>query len=325
MKRRVGLLALAVLSIALVACFPFGGDNTITVKGVFGDISDLSLRAQVSLADVSVGKVTKIKLIGSGTHSRALITMEINKSAHVPADVVAEVRRTSPLGEKYISLTPHPADGRTGELKDGTTLSDTRVIGDIQDLVQAGTRLFGAFSASDVATILNESATAFAGKGPELHHLIAQLTKVTTAYADRTPTFVRVINNINQLTTDLAPHSAAIAQLLDNVATTTDILNQESDRTFGLVRSVNRLLSRGNDLLRKHLEQFITNVHALADFTGILREHTSDIVGLLQTLPKASTILQLIGGHYGFPHGEFDILACGVPGFYLPGDPSQSC
>lgn len=312
----LGIAALAVLGAVATACWPLGGGNDmITVKARFTDIADMAKGAEVTLGDVSIGKVTTMKVSGTGAGSRALLTMRIEKSARVPAAVEAQVRRTSPLGEKYISLRLPRGMNPNADvplLHDGDTIRHARVVSDIQDLVAAGTDLFGRISASQLSTILSESAAAFGGRGPELHRLVAQFSDIAKGYASRTGTVAQVVTDLDNLAKDLAPGAPAIQQLLDNLATSTAIVNAESNRTLDLVDSLNGLLSRGNRLLDKHLDQLKFNFQAAADLTKLLADQRVNVGYILQYMPRASRVLQSVDEHdllYITAH----FVGCGMP------------
>ena len=131
--RRVALLVAVCLPLTvMVAC---GNGSSIQVTARFSDVGDLAPSAPVMMADVQVGKVTGIKLV----NDRAVVTMDIQRGADVPRDVMARVRRTSLLGERIVDLVP--ADNLPASappLANGDHITRTELRPDLEDLVQAG-------------------------------------------------------------------------------------------------------------------------------------------------------------------------------------------
>jgi virulence factor Mce-like protein len=163
MKKKIALVMLTGMALILAGCG--GADGPLTVRASFDDVADLAPGAPVLLADIQVGKVTNIEL----ENNRALITMAIEREARVPRDVVARARRTSLLGERIIDFEIPPrirADAPL--LQDGQTIARTDVRPDLEDLVREGTQVLSPISASEIATLVNEGARGFAGRGQEL-------------------------------------------------------------------------------------------------------------------------------------------------------------
>ncbi len=117
MSRRVrALFAVLLGAVVLTGCdfdvyqlpLPGGtdvGDDPLTVKVQFTDVLDLVPKTTVKVNDVNVGKVTDIELDGQ----TALVTLELRNDTDLPANAIAEIRQTSLLGEKFVSLKP-PVD-----------------------------------------------------------------------------------------------------------------------------------------------------------------------------------------------------------------------
>src|SRR6187402_3260495 len=111
LRRRAASLVAAVLAgaLALSGCsiydapLPGGadtGDNPMHVKVMFRDVLDLVPQSTVKVNDVTVGKVKAIKLKGYV----AEVDIEIPKDVDLPDNATAQIRQTSLLGEKFISL-----------------------------------------------------------------------------------------------------------------------------------------------------------------------------------------------------------------------------
>ena len=105
------LLGLLLSSVLLSGCdfdvyslpLPGGtdvGDNPITVTVQFEDVLDLVPKSTVKVNDVSVGQVKSIEL--EGFHAN--VTLQLRDDTKLPDNTIAEIRQTSLLGEKFVSL-----------------------------------------------------------------------------------------------------------------------------------------------------------------------------------------------------------------------------
>ena len=88
----------------------------MTVHVKFRDVLDLVPQSTVKVNDVTVGKVTDVD--ARRLHRRGH-RCELRDDVELPDNAVAEIRQTSLLGEKFVSLAPptddpsaQPARGR---------------------------------------------------------------------------------------------------------------------------------------------------------------------------------------------------------------------
>lgn len=312
-----------VLCVALAGCWPLSSGGGLSVHATFDDIADMAGGAPVEYLDVRVGSVTKIAL--SPDHQHAALTLSVNRSAKVPAAVTAEVRRTTPLGEKFVSLEPQQNAPATPLLADGATISRTQVVPDIQDLVSSGTDLFGALSASQIGVLLDEGAKAFGGKGGQIHQTLSDLDTIISGYAAHTSDITGVVNNINQLAASLAPNSQANAELFTNLAQTTQILNDQANQFLDVVNRLTNLARVGNSILAAHFDDITTQINGLTVLTRALASEQQSLGQVLYYLPRHNTGLSS-GVSNNFVNLFADIILCGVPGGgEIPGNATSSC
>jgi phospholipid/cholesterol/gamma-HCH transport system substrate-binding protein len=327
MRIRAFLLAATLIVPALVmAGCSNDGDGKVHASATFPDVADLATGAPVMMSDITIGKVSGISLDRTGR--RATVHFTVDKSAEVPADVQANVRRTSALGEKFIDLTPRSkAADRAGSplLRDHAVIRHTGVISDLEQLVSSGTATFEALSASQIAVLLDEGSKAFGGKGPQLRRVLSDLSSVAGGYKTRTGEIKGIIDDLNQLSGDLAPKVDANGKALKNIDDSLAILNANDDRFMSLVRSLNRLADDGNRMLKNHLGQIHTQLRGLQDVTDAVATEQDSLAGVLRDLPKHNR--DLPSAESGkFVQVLLDVILCGVPnGGDVPGDPVDEC
>jgi len=123
----VGALVLAgILALIFLAFRVSGsvGDNTGTYRLIarFDDVAGLRLRSKVSMAGVTIGRVSKIAVDSSV--GEAIVTMDIRKDVNnLSVDTGARIQTEGFIGGRYISLIP---GGEEELLKDGDTITNTQ-------------------------------------------------------------------------------------------------------------------------------------------------------------------------------------------------------
>ncbi len=125
-----GIICLAYLSIKLGKMELIGGDNYRITAG-FDSVSGLKPGARVELAGVEIGTVEKIGL-SDDTGDQARVTMKIREGVKLGDDVIASVRTSGIIGDKFIKLKPGGSDKL---LKDGSRIRDTESAIDIEELI----------------------------------------------------------------------------------------------------------------------------------------------------------------------------------------------
>lgn len=126
----IGILCLGYLSIKLGKMELTGG-NTYRVTARFDSVSGLKNGARVELAGVEVGTVEKIGLSSANT-DQAEITLKIRDGIKIADDVIASVRTSGIIGDKFIKLKPGGSDQM---LKEGSKIRETESAVDIEELV----------------------------------------------------------------------------------------------------------------------------------------------------------------------------------------------
>lgn len=323
-RPRAVLVALAATAALLgSSCGLLGPDGTVTAYATFDDVADLADGAPVHFADVRVGSVTGIELDRTGT--RARLTMEVDRAAHVPATVEARLRRTTPLGEKFVELRPAAGLDEADDLVSGTVIERTEVVPDVEQLVASGTDLFAALTASEIAVLLDEGAAAFGGKGPQLRELLGDLETITGGLATRTETIERLVASIDELAAATGPAAEANATSIQHLAETTRILDEQDDRLFDLLRSLDRLATEGRSILDEHMDEMSTQIDGLRSVTSAIASEQQALGDLLEYTPEHNEALAT-GVKDDFVQVLNDFIFCGLPGGgEVPDSPLNSC
>ncbi|MBO0880914.1 MAG: MCE family protein [Mycobacterium sp.] len=162
--------------------------------------------SNVTYRGVQVGKVTGVALTANGAKAK----LSLGSSPKIPANLQADVRSVSAVGEQYVDLRPRTDsppylhDGSIIAMRDA---SIPQAVGPMLDQVSA---LINSIPKNKISQLLDESFQAFNGAGFDFGSLAESSSRISADannIADRTRT----------LTEDTAP-------LLDSQTQTTDAI-----------------------------------------------------------------------------------------------------
>jgi phospholipid/cholesterol/gamma-HCH transport system substrate-binding protein len=306
------------LSFAALAFIP-SDDDEIILSARFDDVADLAPGAPVMLADVTIGKVEEIELDGT----RARVTMSIDSSTRLPQGAIARVRRESLLGEKIIDFViPETVPVDAPPLQDGAEILQTEVRPDLEDLVREGVNVLGPIAASEVATLVDEGAKGFGGRGDELRTMITNFDAIVSAYARNTDDIRGVIENMDRFNTILASRAQAHARSVANTAQSIGMLREEVDRLEAAIRALTRLSIGGRLILEDHSDEMSRFFKQMRVILGVLHEEQDSIELLLKWAPFHNRNTQ-VTELYDFVQVYQDFIICGMN--EDPNDPARNC
>ncbi len=125
-----GVLALLLLSLR-VSGLSVNNADTYKLYAYFDNIAGLTVRSKVTMAGVTIGKVTAIDLDRESYTGR--VTLEIQQDVDIlPLDSTASILTAGLLGEKYIGVS---VGGEEETLGDGDTIRDTQSSLVLEDLI----------------------------------------------------------------------------------------------------------------------------------------------------------------------------------------------
>jgi len=314
--RRAALLVVVAL---LSGACGLGGGSGIRVTARFTDVGDLAATAPVMLADVEIGSVTDISLEGT----LALVEMSIDPEARVPRGVIARIRRTSVLGERIVDIVI-PADLPTDAslLENGDQIELTEVREDLEDLVLEGNDVLAPIAASEVATLVDEGAIGFGGRGEQLRKLLRNFEEIVDVFAGRSDTIVSVIGNLDAFNSALAARAEAHARAVANSARGLRMLREETGRLEVAVRQLAYLSEGSRSILEAHSDEMRRFFSQMRVILETLDGEQASIVRLLAWAPLHNRNLQ-ITEFRDFVQVYQDFVICGMNDD--PSDPARRC
>ncbi len=127
----LGIGSLFFLTTQTTGRHDFAADETFEVQARFDDVGSLKERAPVSMAGVTIGRVTDIQF--DGVSLEAVVTFVIDsRYDQIPDDSDAAVLTAGLLGSQYIGLQP---GGSETFLEDGSEVLFTQSAVVLEDLI----------------------------------------------------------------------------------------------------------------------------------------------------------------------------------------------
>lgn len=176
--------------------------------------------SNVTYRGIEVGKVTGIEPTSDGV----TVTMSLKSSPQIPADLTANVRSVSAVGEQYVDLQPRSDAGpylQDGSVITGDRSSIPQAVGPMLDQMSA---LVDSIPTGTLSGLLDESYVALNGSGYELGSLFdssARLAADADSAGDR----------MRNLITDSEP-------LLDGQAQKADAITTWARSLAGITRQI---------------------------------------------------------------------------------------
>lgn len=253
MRRRSGVVAavagVLVGSLALTGCdfdvyqLPLPGgtevdDDAIEVTVMFADVLDLVPQSTVKVNDVSVGKVTDVDLSGYV----AEVTVELRSDTSLPDNAVAEIRQTSLLGEKFVSLGA-PESGAEGELSDGETipLERTGRNPEVEEVLGALSLVLNGGGIAQLKTISQELNQALAGREGAARSVLTQVDTLMANLDAGKADIVGAIESLDRLARTAQEQQGTIDAALEELPSALDSLDRQREDLVTMLRSLNEL------------------------------------------------------------------------------------
>ncbi|MDH6194557.1 phospholipid/cholesterol/gamma-HCH transport system substrate-binding protein [Mycobacterium frederiksbergense] len=282
------------------------GIGRLTVKLELPATGGLYQFSNVTYRGSQIGKVTSVDLTDNG----AVATLSLDQSPKIPADLQAQVRSMSAVGEQYVELLPRTSSGPY--LHNGSVIAmrDTTIPQQVGPMLDQLSKLVDTIPKDKLSQLLDESYNAFNGTGYDFGSLLdsaSTITKDANAISDRT----------RALIDDSGPFLDAQAQTTDSIrtwaASLAGITGQIADddpeiRTLlrngpGFAQETSRLLEQ----IKPTLPILLAN---LTTFGQIGVTYNPSLEQLLVLLPPYVAQIQTylpINNPTGLPNGEFSL------------------
>lgn len=274
---------------------PSVSGESYKIHAVFQNALNLPAQAKVKVGGSDVGMVTSI----TTENFNANVDMDIRKDVELPEGTTAELRQATPLGDVFIAMSMPKKTPGEKLLTDGATLGldKTSAGATVEDILVSVSLLVNGGGLNQLSRIIGELDTALAGRGPQVGHLITELTDtigslnqrtaeidstlaqfdtITSTLNQRRSELGEVADTLPQMIGTLAENNRAIGDVLNKVSVTSaalgDFADTSSGELQGMLDNTSTLMSsltQAGDSLGATLDTLHTiNPKVLATFEG---------------------------------------------------------
>ncbi|MCW2843150.1 MAG: virulence factor Mce family protein, partial [Nocardioides sp.] len=250
MMRLKALLLIVAGSLMLTGCgfdvyklpLPGGasvGDNPITITVEFQDVLDLVPKSTVKVNDVSVGQVTDVELDGQS----ARVTLQVRRDTKLPANAIAEIRQTSLLGEKFVSLSAPPEGASDNLLESGDTIPLDRSgrNPEVEEVLGALSLLLNGGGVAQLKTIAQELNLALEGREDSARSVLDQIRILMTQLDENKGKIVDAIDSLNTLAVSIHKQQGSIDSALEELPSALTSLDKQRNDLVKMLQALNRL------------------------------------------------------------------------------------
>ena len=320
----VSVVGVAVMLFAYMQIPTLMGVGKLTVTLELPSSGGLYRFSNVTYRGVQVGKVTDVRLTPAG--AEAVLTL--NTSPKIPADLEAEVRSVSAIGEQYVDLRPRTDAGPY--LENGSTIAkeNTSVPQAVGPMLDEMTKLVNSIPQDRIADLLDETFKAFNGAGDDLQSLLDSASTITKDTSAASGQFRQLIDDSGPLIDSQAESGDSIrtwarslAGISGQVAQNDPQIRTVLQQGPGFADEVSGLLGQ----IKPTLPILLANLTTLGQ---ILVTYNPSLEQLLVIFPGIIAAQQAFGlpgnNPTGLPSGDFALTVSDPPSCtvgFLP--PSQ--
>lgn len=290
----LAIVGFVVMGVSYIQVQTFIGIGKISVKVDLPTSGGLYRFSNVTYRGIQIGEVTSVDLRPGGG---ATANLSIDSDKKIPADLEAEVRSVSAVGEQYLDLRPRTDAGPY--LHDGSVIApaDTTVPQPVGPMLKQLNALVDTIPKDQLSVLLDESFKAFNGAGDDLGRLLDSSSTVVdsvNSVADPMQALIDKSGPLLETQTGTADEirqwASSLSGFTKQVTTNDPQLRSVLKNGPGFARETARLL----DELRPTLPVLLASLTTLGQ-VGVTYNAALEQVLLL--LPPMVAVTQAAGGN----------------------------
>lgn len=259
--------------------------NRYAVAAVFDDVTGLINNDPVTLAGVTVGKVTGQRV----EKGRAVVDLSIDKAVRLPRSTRVEIRYRNLLGLRVVNLDP--GDGGAPYLADKGRIPREQTQGplDLDSVFNNLRPLLTGINASDINTISEALVVSFQNHKGDIDAVLADTATFLGALANKDVQLGSLVDNLGAVATDVAAEREQLQRTLTAFATVAETLAGDSgalDRTLVNLNTatgeLGRLIRDNRASLERDLDDLVTVLELVLKHQGDLKQITLNLDDILR-------------------------------------------
>lgn len=254
------------------------------------DSSGLYPNAQVSYRGVDVGLVDQLTAHDKGV----AVDLRLRDDHPIPAELDAEVRSMSAIGEQYIDLVPRSGRSRSAVLADGATIGADRVSLPVSNatFLRTGSRFLSSVPLDDLATAVDEFSAGWSGAGGDLGRLLDNAIGFQAAADDNLRPTIRLLDDLQTVLETQDESRKQTASYLDDLSQFTGVMVKRDDDWRSLIRD-GSTLARDADHFASGLNEELPSVVAdLVTTLAVIGFYDGNVESILSVFPAIVAAVQ---------------------------------
>lgn len=297
----VGLVAAVFAAAVGVVLLAYGRgefDDTYELRGVFPSSSQGMFTdggTEVKMRGVNIGTVRGIELLPDG---RVEVRFSIREGIGVPAAAEARIEPLSVFGPKFVDVDPSAGTPDGKMLEPGDEFARATTGTDLTDVLDEAGTLFEAVDATDLVTIVSETARALAGRGETLGRGIdagAELAEVAHGRRELIAPFLADLEIVAGTT---ASRSGPLLDGLDDYEVVARLVADHAGALVDLLDATGTLATRGTRFVTDSAGDLDRTVRAMA---RIMRTVYDDRQRIPSTFDAVGAFFDMLGAGMRLP------------------------
>jgi len=268
------------------------GNAPITITAQFRDVLDLVPESTVKVNDVTVGKITDVRL--QGYH--ALVTMQLRNDTELPDNAVASIQQTSLLGEKFVELSaptdPSPDPLRTGDV---ITMDHTGQNPEVEEVLGALSLLLNGGGVGQLQTIARELNKTLHGREGEARSVLHQIRTFSGRLDRHKHDIVAALEALNRLSGQLNHQRDTIDATLDELPSALHSIDLQRHDLVRMLRSLAHLSGVGTRVIKLSKDSTIDTLRQLSPVLSRLQASGQDFVNAFQVALTYPFVDEVVG------------------------------
>jgi phospholipid/cholesterol/gamma-HCH transport system substrate-binding protein len=271
------------MSSCAVLGFETACDGT-EIIGKFAQVGDLVENANVQSSDVKIGTIKKIELDGW----EAQVTMCLNPNEKIPSDVLAVVRTTSLLGEKFVDLQAQ-SEGEPF-LQDGDILTSdqTSKATELEEVFAKLAGVLGTGNLEQINRFTSAQANILRDHADEFREVLLDLRDFTDLLAERKSDIAGAVDHLDSVASTLIDQTPILQRFLRSFAESSGVLADNKNGLRTLLFSLDRFTKISVQLLEQTDNGLNRQFNDLRPILATLVANSANVRKAIQTLASFS-------------------------------------
>lgn len=287
---------------------PVDAENSYEITADFEDVMNVVPKSPVMVDDVTVGEVLDVER--KGWH--ASVQMRLRDDVELPANAVAEIRQTSLLGEKYVSLESPVGEKAVGRLGDGAhiELAATGRNPEVEEVLGALSFLLSGGGVAQLGTITHELNAVMDGRQDDLKQLFSTLDEVVGTIDDQKVDIINALEAMNRLSSTLNTERETIGDAIDAMAPAVKVLRSQQDNLVQMLGELDQLGRVGTRVIGATKDDLLGILGDLKPILSRLNEAGEALPGglsLMLSFPFPAEAREIVKGDYANAQIKLDV------------------